>query len=312
MADLQANGPFIFRDTVFAHGWVRLAPFRWEEERRAVRRVERLPSGRVVELVFTAPEPEALQDRLRVAVAAGDDLSDSDWAAVRERARWMFGLDEELAEFHARCEAVPGLQRAAERRQGRMLRAPTVFEEVIKTLCCVNARWAQSVRMAERLMEQYGEPLPPDPNRRAFPTPAALAAADPRAAQEQCRLGYRADRMVAVARAVAEGAVDLEALRGAELSSEAILDVLRSLPGVGPYAAGHVLCLLGRYEALALDSWVRDTVRTGWFGGQAVSDREIMAAFERFHPHQNLVFRFFDWRGALREEVWHEPLTSRP
>jgi N-glycosylase/DNA lyase len=310
MVDLQANSPFVFRDTVFAHGWIRLAPFRWEEERRAVRRVERLPSGRVAELIFSAPAAEDLQDRLRVEVAGADALSEADLAAVRDRARWMFGLDEDLAAFHARCAAVPGLRRAGERRQGRMLRAPAVFEEVIKTLCCVNARWAQSVRMAGRLVERYGEPLPADAGRRAFPTPEALAAADPQEAQEACRLGYRAERMVAIARAVAEGEIDLEALRDRALSSEAILAALRALPGVGPYAAGHVLCLLGRYEALALDSWVRDTVRQGWYGGRAVSDREILAAFDRFHPHQNLAFRFYDWRGALREEVWHEPAAS--
>src|SRR5205085_498106 len=127
--------------------------------------------------------------------------------------------------FHQQCAALPGLGRAAERRQGRLLRCPTVFEELIKTLCCVNARWAQSVKMAARLVERYGELLPGDPARRAFPTPEALAGGDP---------------------------------------------------------------------------------------GEAVPDRAIFAAFERFHPHQNLVYRCYDWEGARREEVWHEPPRGTP
>jgi N-glycosylase/DNA lyase len=210
----------------------------------------------------------------------------------------MFCLDEDLGAFHAFCAGQPGLRRAAERRQGRLLRSPAVFEELIKTLCCVNARWAQSVRMAERLTARYGAPLPSNPERRAFPAPAALAAADPREAQESCRLGYRAARMVAIAREVAEGRLDLEALREPGLPAEEILARLRALPGVGPYAAAHVLSLLGRHEHLPVDSWVRACVRAGWFAGRAVSDREIAAAFDRFHPYQNLVYRLYDWEGA--------------
>src|SRR5439155_15379308 len=112
------------------------------------------------------------------------DLTAEERKAVAQRVRWMFCLDEDLSAFHARCGEVAGLRRAAQRRQGRLLRASSVFEEVIKTLCCVNARWAQSVNMAARLVERYGEPLPEEPARRAFPRPEALAAADPREAQE--------------------------------------------------------------------------------------------------------------------------------
>ena len=105
MIELQARGPFIFRDTVFAHGWVRLAPYGWEEERRELTRVERLLSGRVVRLRYSAPEPERLQDRLRVVVEGCPALSEAERAAVVARSRWSFGLDEELGEFHARCAA---------------------------------------------------------------------------------------------------------------------------------------------------------------------------------------------------------------
>src|SRR5262249_41692885 len=123
-------------------------------------------------------------------------------------------------------------------------------------------------------------------------------------AQAVCRLGYRAARMVAIARAVDGGRVDLEPLRDPELPEETALEQLRALPGVGPYAAGHVLSLLGPHHMLAVDSWMRDTVRRGWFGGQPVPDREIAAAFEPFRPYRNLVYRFYDWDGALRKEVW--------
>jgi 3-methyladenine DNA glycosylase/8-oxoguanine DNA glycosylase len=307
---LTSSQPYIFRDVVFAHGWLRLAPFRWEEAAGVLRRIERLPSGRLVELAFSGPA--ALDTWLSVEVApdGAAALAAADREALVARARWIFCLDEDLSAFHDFCAAQPGLRRAAERRQGRLLRSPTVFEELIKTLCCVNARWAQSVRMAERLVEHYGEPLPQDPARRAFPEPAALAATDPAQAQEHCRLGYRAARLVGIARAVAEGRLDLEALRDPALPADEITARLKALPGVGPYAAAHVLSLLGRHQHLPLDSWVRATVRQGWFEGRAASDREVAAAFDRFHPYQNLVYRLYDWDGAnhgFRLQVEGEP-----
>src|SRR6266536_2997744 len=153
---MQLHSPhaFIFRDTLFAHGWLRLAPFRWEEDVQTLWRVEQLPSGRVVRFGVTAPVPDASVDRLGIEVE-GEGLDVGDLESLAARVRWMFCLDEDLSAFHAYGAEVPGLRRAAERRQGRLLRSPTVFEEVIKTLCCVNARWAQSVKMAERLVERY-------------------------------------------------------------------------------------------------------------------------------------------------------------
>src|SRR5581483_7671553 len=104
---LHSVHPFIFRDTVFSHGWLRMQPFRWEEEAAILSRIERLPGGRTVELRFSSPAPESLGAALDVEVAEGD-LSAAEETAVLERARWIFGLDEDLTAFEAYCATVPG------------------------------------------------------------------------------------------------------------------------------------------------------------------------------------------------------------
>jgi N-glycosylase/DNA lyase len=171
-----------------------------------------------------------------------------------------------------------------------------VWEDLVKTLFSVNTTWRQTVSMTENLVKSYGQEFEGRPG--AFPGPADLAAADPEELQRVCRMGYRAKSLVSIAQAVESGAVDLEALKDTTVSVDDAEAALRSLPGIGPYAAANVLMLLGRYDHLPVDSWFRETVRRGWFGGRDVSEREMVNAFDRFRPYRTLVYRFYNWEIA--------------
>jgi 3-methyladenine DNA glycosylase/8-oxoguanine DNA glycosylase len=48
------------------------------------------------------------------------------------------------------------------------------------TILTTNTSWGGTVRMAEGLVSQFGQPLLEDPTRRAFPTPEQLAALNER------------------------------------------------------------------------------------------------------------------------------------
>ena len=59
-----------------------------------------------------------------------------------------------------------------------MLRSPTVFEDVVKTVCTTNCAWSATVRMVNALVTNLGEPAIGGGRARsthAFPTPAAMA-----------------------------------------------------------------------------------------------------------------------------------------
>lgn len=281
---LPCPRPFRFRDIVFSHGWLYLPPFRWDEGSATLHRIERLPDGGLVEL--------------RLREAAGGVLLDAeanpeDLAELARRARWMLALDEDFSVFHVLCAQEAGLADAALHGQGRILRCPTVWEDVVKTLFSVNTTWRQTVNMTLNLVTHHGQPYEGSPG--AFPTPSVIAAAHAEELQRVCRLGYRAASLVAIARAVDSGTTDLEALKDPAVSVEEVEDRLRALPGIGPYAAANVLMLLGRYDHLPVDSWFRQTIRDGWFEGRDVPEREMVAAFERFRPFRTLVYRFYKW-----------------
>src|SRR5947199_213904 len=73
---------------------------------------------------------------------------------------------------------------------------------------------------------------------------------------------------------------------------------LQPLPGVGPYAAAHIMLMLARYDRLILDSWTRPTYARLLGRKRPVSDRVIERRFKRYGRYAGLAFWLFltrDW-----------------
>jgi N-glycosylase/DNA lyase len=254
--------PFDLALTVRSHGFYDLPPWRWDAERRVLGRPLALATGRVVE-VEVAEAGRGLAFR---AVARGRPTA-AEAREARALVRTCLALDEDLGPFRARAAALeaerasgarrdlPDLRWALARGAGRLLRSPTVFEDAVKTLCTTNCSWALTRAMVSRLCERLGEPGPS--GGRTFPSPAAMARASEPFYRDEVRAGYRAPFLAALAADVASGALDLEGLRASAEPTEALLRRLRAIRGFGPYAAEHLLRLLGRHDHLALDSWTR-------------------------------------------------------
>ncbi len=168
-----------------------------------------------------------------------------------------------------------------------MLRSPTVFEDVVKTICTTNTSWSSTVRMTNALVAELGA-VAPD-GRHTFPTPEAMADAPSEFYVEIARTGYRGAYLRSLASDVAEGRLDLEGLADPELPDAEVEQRLLALPGVGPYAAAHVmLTSLGRYGRLILDSWTRPTYAT--LTGRRAGDDAIERRFRRYGQYAGLAF----------------------
>jgi 3-methyladenine DNA glycosylase/8-oxoguanine DNA glycosylase len=266
---MRVPRPFELALVVQSHGWYDLAPWRWDQARGVLARPLRLSSGRLVRAEL-AEGPGGLLVR---AMAVGRP-SAVESAEVRTLLATCLALDEDLGPFHDLARALevrradgrgadlPDLRWAVERGAGRLLRSPTVFEDAVKTLCTTNCTWAATRLMVARLCETMGEPVPGEADQRAFPTPEAMAAAPERRYREAIRAGYRGPYLRALARSVASGRLDLEALRDPALPTPELLARLLALDGFGPYAAQHLARLLGRHDFLALDAWTRQKLRT--------------------------------------------------
>jgi 3-methyladenine DNA glycosylase/8-oxoguanine DNA glycosylase len=217
--------------------------------------------------------------------------------------RHMLRLDEDLSRFYALIAQDAELAWVTQ-GAGRMLRSPTVFEDVVKTVCTTNCAWSGTVRMVTALVEQLGIE---GSHGRTFPSPEAMAEAPAEFYTDVARAGYRGPYLLAIARGVADGTLDLEELDGrSDLPDDEVAERLLALPGVGPYAAAHVMMLLGRYGRLILDSWTRPTYAR-LARRKTVKDTTIERRFRRYKDFAGLAF----WLYLTRDWVPEETVTPR-
>jgi N-glycosylase/DNA lyase len=178
-----------------------------------------------------------------------------------------------------------------------MLRTPTVFEAVVKTVCTTNCAWSATVRMVTALVANLGEPAAGS-EARAFPTAEAMAAAPESFYRDVVRAGYRSAYLRSLASGVAAGAIELEELGepSSELPDDEVAARLLALPGIGPYGTAHMMMLLGRHSRLVLDSWTRP--KYARLRGRKATDAQIERRFRRYGRYAGLAFWLYltrDW-----------------
>jgi 3-methyladenine DNA glycosylase/8-oxoguanine DNA glycosylase len=291
--------PVDLRRTIASHGVADLPPNRTDEDALTLEVTLRLPRGRPRTVGIGQGSP----GKAAVTVL-GPEPSAQTADAVLERVGHVLRLDEDLSDFYELIGEDPELSWAAA-GAGRMIRSATVFEDVVKTICTTNCAWSATVRMVGALVEHLGEPAVGAPEAgpygRAFPTPAAMADAGEKFYKNVVRAGYRGPYLQSVAASAATGDIDLEELARVpreELSDEEVMERLLGLPGVGPYAAAHMMMLLGRYSLLILDSWTRPKYASV-NGGRKASDKTIERRFRRYGPYAGLAF----WLSLTRDWV---------
>jgi 3-methyladenine DNA glycosylase/8-oxoguanine DNA glycosylase len=294
--------PVDLRRTIASHGVADLPPNRIDEE------------AWTLELTLpvdgTAPKT--------VLVSAGRDgygrmevVGARVGAAQRRRLLEAVGhvlrLDEDLSSFYEVAAADPDLSWVTA-GAGRMLRSPTVFEDVVKTICTTNTVWSATVRMVTALVEHLGRPaagVQPGAFGRAFPTPEAMAEVEEDFYRDVVRAGYRGAYLRSLAASVADGELDLEELArtdAEELPDDEVAARLLALPGVGPYATAHIMMLLGRYSRLILDSWTRPKYLSV-AGAKRAKDTTIERRFRRYGPYAGLAFWLYITRDWVDDEA---------
>ena len=100
----------------------------------------------------------------------GESLTSEVGSAVMAQVRHVLSLGLDLTPFYAVAAEDADLSWVV-RGAGRMVRSPTVFEDVVKTICTTNTSWGGTTRMVNALVEHLGEKAPgaPPSGRTAAP-----------------------------------------------------------------------------------------------------------------------------------------------
>lgn len=225
---------FDLHRAVCSYGYFILAPNFWDVEKRLLHRPLRTEAGRLVKTVIRQRRDAKL------IVRCDRSVPRSDHPYLREQVSRMFRFDEN---FRGWRKVHPQAKR---RGFDRMFRSPTLFEDMVKTITSCNVTWRNTIAMNKRMVEHVGH--------GGFPTPTQLADFGEQRLKETCRVGYRADRIIRLARSVADGELDLSWFEDSHRTSDELDAAFRGLHGIGPYAAANLCHLVGRYDKLPIDT----------------------------------------------------------
>jgi N-glycosylase/DNA lyase len=269
---------FSFKATVYSHGWCELAPFGLDEKNWRLSYVFREANGNAVPAVISEEG-----DRIRIEV---EGLT-GDPGTLLALTRHLLRLDDDLSGLYAAVDGHERLVWINEKRAGRLLRGATVFEDLVKTICTTNCSWSLTKSMVSNIVENLGSPGPG--GRKAFPTPESMAGVSSDFYRDEVRAGYRSPYFVELAQSVASGELDPESWLTSELPTPELKKEMKRVKGVGDYAAENLLKLVGRYDGLALDSWLRSQFYKAHNAEKVCPDKKIERHYKKFGKWRGLV-----------------------
>ena len=278
---------FNFRSTIYSHGWCELPPFQLDDKKWQLSYVFSDDRSAVPGVIT------AKNRKLKIELANAKIKP----AKIIRDVRHTLRLDDDLGGLYAAIEAHDRLRWVVERGAGRLLRSPTVWEDLVKTICTTNCSWSLTKNMVHNLVTKLGADA--GKGKHAFPTPELMASQNVDFYRSEIRAGYRSTYFVELAEKVASGRLDPEQWLTFELPTPDLKKEMKQVKGVGDYAAENLLKLVGRYDGLALDSWLRAQF-------YKIHNKDRVCKDSKIERHYK---GFGEWRGLViwcdMTERWH-------
>lgn len=274
---------FSLRAVVYSHGWCMLQPFSVKENPFSLCYSANI-GGNPVDFIIT----DSPDRNVSVLIGSLHGLSTQQKKESVAIVRTMLRMDESFDPFYAIMSKENRLKWIKQTHAGRMLRCRSFFEDLIKVVCTTNCSWALTSTIVSNLCSILGDGTPA--GNTVFPSPEIIAAQTESFIRKEIRAGYRAPYIIELADMIASGKVDFEQFRNSDRPTDELYREFISLKGVGPYAAESLLKLIGRYDHLALDSWVRKKYYELYHNGRQVSDKTIVKRYRKYKEWAGLVF----------------------
>lgn len=193
-------------------------------------------------------------------------------------ARYL-ALDVSLPDILATFPGDPLLRQAVKDHHGLRVIRQEPWECLASFIASSSKQIVQIRQIVSLLANRFGEPA--SDVHHTFPTVSAVA----RATHQQlwdCKLGFRAKNLLAAARLIDSGKLDLEALPSMEY--EHALEELIKLPGVGEKIANCTLLFAcGFNQAFPIDVWIERALRRIYFKNKPRVTARELREFARTH-----------------------------
>ena len=287
---LSVPDTFSLREVIRRSGWLLYPPFHVQALGDRLLRVEHLGEETTVGLtVYQAPAGLVVQAEPHLSAAEVEEASQKVWHMLR--------LDENIEPFLRAAQHHEALK-SVKRVGARLVRGVDLFEHVtVATLATWDPHGMPQFGRVAGLVNRLGFSLPRNPTLHSFPTPERLLVGaeslhdifTPHIVTRLTRIAQRFAAQPARIDLLVRQPIGANRL-AARLTEELLLD------GV---AVGLLMLYLGRYDYIPTDSVAQRRVGQRLPEDAPVSEQEIVALFDRWHPWGGLAYWLWDWSKVL-------------
>ena len=240
---------YSLESTCHIHGWKNLAPFIWDPSKKSLRFAH-----------FTdnyAVDVEAVQNgtKIKILINSHNNLIAKNIEILKKSIIRSLSLDVDTKELLKKSSAIGfEYEKLILGGAGRLLRAPTLWEDAAKTLFTTNCSWALTSKMCSgACSNKFSIPTPG--GRFPFPKPEVFSDLEPNDLKRLIPIGYRAKFLIKLANRFVSNPI-LNGIENKNLDYNSAFNIVNKLKGFGPYASTHLMILAGYYDKIPIDTVV--------------------------------------------------------
>ncbi len=264
---------FSFQSTLHSHGWIDLPPFFFD------------PATGVLQYYYLDMTEREIAINIKYngnhfleIQSTADDL-----VFVKKIITRIFRLDADVSKLYRLAAKKPQHRWIITKAAGRLLCSGSLWEDMVKMICTTNCSWTMTRIMVTNLIKEIS-------SGNAFPSPEMVSSCDEPYLREKVRLGYRSRYILELARDICTDRIDLNEIENWKNGENTLYRRLLQIKGIGPYAAGSLLKLLGHYRHPAPDSWSRKRFMQLYDLKNQPSDNDIINFYKRYGSWGGLIF----------------------
>ncbi len=303
--NLKPSGPLRFHESVlrYQHSPDELVN-RYDGE--VFRRVVEDGGGDLI-LLEAKAAGEGPDAPVALSVRGPETVTKGMFSAGESALRHLLAFDLDLGPFYKLARGDPHLAPLVRKFRGlRPVRYLDLFEALVTAITTQQVNLAFGGRIRSRLVKRWGEKLRiGNETHFAFPRPERLARARVDTLLKMQFSGRKAEYVIGVAQAAAEGELEAESFR--DLPLEEAVERLCALRGVGRWSAEQALYrALGRIDALpGGDLGVQKVVAQYYFGERRVDEKRVRETARRWEPWGSLAttYLFAAWRAGIPPRI---------
>jgi len=228
-----------------------------------------------------------------LVVQADPHLSGAEVEEASQKVWHMLRLDENIQPFLRAAQSHEALK-SVKRVGARLIRGVNLFEHVtVATLAAWDPRGTPQFGRVADLVNRLGFSLPSNPTLHSFPTPERILVG---AQSLHDVFGPPVvTRLMGIAQTFATEPAQIDLLVRQRLDARKLAARLTEELSLDALGAGLLMLYLGRYDYIPTDAVAQRRVGEHLLSAAPVSEQEILALFDRWHPFGGLAYWLWDW-----------------